>query len=361
MNMENYNSASSQRIDYIDALKGFLILSVVMCHVAGFCIGIQSDIPSFQHILYEFRNPPFFFISGFFAYKTVLWNCKSLKAVLKKKFRTIAWPTILFLAALMYIQPSHNGHVLITRDVNSLWFHWFTLSLFLFFIFYSLFALCAHHLKNEKIKSMILLSISILLYLLFSIQSIYNILPFSDFIKELFGMKYWGFFLFFSLGILARKHYSVFLYWLNNSFFIGICIILFFTFNLFYKFLVENHFTLFQITTYFTGIILVFGFFKTFPPKGMLKTIMVFTGKKTLDIYLVHYFLLPLSLYDYTSELRDIPVPILELIVTLSISIIIISVSLLISNITRLSPVTAFLIWGDNSNLQLKKNKIMKR
>lgn len=355
MNLENSIRTSSQRIDYIDALKGFLILSVVMCHVAGFCIGIQSDIPSFQHILFEIRNPPFFFISGFFAYKaTTIWNIKNILNAIIKKFRTIAWPTLIFLGALVYIQPSYKGHDLITCNINCLWFHWFTLSLFLFFVFYYLLAYCAHRIYNENTKSIILLSIGFLFYLLFSIQSIYESLPLSSLAKELMGMRYWGFFLFFSLGIIARKHFNLFLSLLNNTLFIGICVLGFLIFNIFNKPLIENHFTLFQITTYLTGIIIVFCFFKTYPPKGFLKTIMTFTGKRTLDIYLIHYFFLPLALYDYFSTLRYMPIPILELLITFFVSVAIIVISLLISYYIRLSSMTAFLLLGDNTYLSLK-------
>ena len=100
---------AGQRVDFIAALKGFLILSVVMCHVAGFCIGIQDEHSSFLPILFEFRNPPFFFISGMFAYKIdAVWNGSFCYYNIKRKFISIAWPTILFLAALLYVHPSYN-------------------------------------------------------------------------------------------------------------------------------------------------------------------------------------------------------------------------------------------------------------
>jgi fucose 4-O-acetylase-like acetyltransferase len=350
--MDNMTTSSTigQRIDYIDALKGFLILSVVMCHVAGFCLGIQDDIPSFLPILFEFRNPPFFFISGFFAYKIgVVWGSRFCYKTIKKKFIAIAWPTYLFLAVLLYVHPSYHGRTFLHDNIKDLWFHWFTLSLFVFFVFYSIIELSLSSLKNEKIKSIILLACGALSYLLFSVQSVYYILPINDTIKQLMGMEYWGFFFFFILGVLARKHYTQFIELLNNNTFIAVCIFVFILFNIFNQPLQNNHFNLFRIITYLTGIILVLKFFMSYPPKGYLNDIMTFVGKRTLDIYLIHYFFLPLALYENMSVLRDTPMPIIEFALTFSISLVIIAMSLLVSYVIRLSPTSAYLILGYKS------------
>lgn len=351
----NISTSHSQRVDYIDALKGFLILSVVMCHVAGFCIGIQDDTPSFLPILFEFRNPPFFFISGYFAYKIGSnWNAHILIEAIKKKSIAIAWPTFVFLLALLHVHPSHNGHSFLHDDITDLWFHWFTLSLFVFFCFYYIAVYCLRFIKYEIVKSVIFLTIGIASYLLFSVQSVYLRLPIASSTKDVLGMTYWGFFLFFILGVLTKKHAHLWHSLLENKYCIAVCILLFFLFNLYSQPLQEKHFNLFRLTTYLTGIVLVISFFKNYTPQGLLKRISVFTGRRTLDIYLIHYFFLPLGLYDCLSLFRETPMPIIEFFVTLSISLVIIALSLLTSYIIRLSPLTALLILGDN-RIQNKK------
>ena len=62
---------STKRIGYIDAIRGFTILLVVMTHVTGFGLGFAgSNTISYRVIVESFFMPLFFFISGFVLYKT---------------------------------------------------------------------------------------------------------------------------------------------------------------------------------------------------------------------------------------------------------------------------------------------------
>lgn len=345
----NAPSPIPQRIEFIDALKGFLILSVVMCHVAGFCIGIQDDIPSFQPILFEFRNPPFFFVSGLFAYKAgTVWKGSHMASVIKKKFTAIALPTTIFLLVLLYVHPSYNGRTFMHDSLEDVWFHWFTYALFVFFVFYAVIEFVLHLFRcNDTVKDIVLLGIGALCYLLFSVPSVYDKLPFSIDVKQVLGMSYWGFFLFFVLGIMAKKHYTRFERFLHHRWYMAACIVIFLLFNIFSTPLMANHFNLFRIVTYLTGIILVFTFFKTYTLPNRINKFLLVTGKRTLDIYLIHYFFLPLGLYYQASIFRETPMPVIELLLTMSISVIVIALSLLVSYVIRLSPVTAHFILGE--------------
>jgi len=355
--MEINNITTPKRIEYIDALKGFLILSVVMCHVAGFCIGIQDDIPSFQPILFEFRNPPFFFVSGLFAYKIgVTWDIKYALSIIQKKFMAIALPTTLFLSALLYVHPSSNHRTFLHGGLEDIWFHWFTYALFVYFIFYAIIEFILHFFKcNNTIKDWILIGFGMLTYLLFSVQAIYDKLPIAIDTKHVLGMRHWGFFLFFTLGILAKKHFTRFDSFLNNPWCIASCILLFLTFNLFFEPLTTRHFNLFRIVTYLTGLILVFKFFKTYTPPTYINRFLLLAGKRTLDIYLIHYFFLPLGLFYQTSILRETPMPVIEFFLTCTLALIIIGFSLLISYVIRLSPISAHYILGEREKTKTIK------
>ena len=75
---------------------------------------------------------------------------------------------------------------------------------------------------------------------------------------------------------------------------------------------------------------------------------MQYTGRRTLDIYLIHYFLIPRNL-SFITIFTDHPMPIIEAAASTLISILIIAVCLLISNIIRLSPWLAHWLFGAKS------------
>lgn len=72
---------------------------------------------------------------------------------------------------------------------------------------------------------------------------------------------------------------------------------------------------------------------------------MQYVGRRTLDIYLIHYFLIPTGL-NFVTLFCDKPMPIIEAAVSSVIAIIIIAFSLLVSEIIRLSPWLAHWLFG---------------
>ena len=61
---------AKQRIEYIDAMRGFTMILVVYSHICHFCFG--DSLLGFNAVFFLFRLPCFFFISGWlFEYKNV--------------------------------------------------------------------------------------------------------------------------------------------------------------------------------------------------------------------------------------------------------------------------------------------------
>ena len=54
-----------ERIQYIDALRGFTMILVVFYHVSQFCWHVCGKGISIQDFLVQVRMPMFFFISGY--------------------------------------------------------------------------------------------------------------------------------------------------------------------------------------------------------------------------------------------------------------------------------------------------------
>lgn len=75
----------SQRIGYIDAIRGFTMLLVVFSHIETFCYHISFDQSILSSLFITFRMPMFFFISGYIAYKKGIWDFSTYKKNLQEK------------------------------------------------------------------------------------------------------------------------------------------------------------------------------------------------------------------------------------------------------------------------------------
>ena len=71
-----------------------------------------------------------------------------------------------------------------------------------------------------------------------------------------------------------------------------------------------------------------------------------YVGKRTLDIYLLHYFFLPRFLMEYAPQLQVYDSRFLEFVVIMTLSIIILLFCLITSYIIRLSPFLGHYLFG---------------
>ena len=98
-----------------------------------------------------------------------------------------------------------------------------------------------------------------------------------------------------------------------------------------------------------TGLVIIFTFFRnhqdSFSKNTVIGNSLQYIGRRTLDVYLIHFFLLPLNL-SFITIFIDHPMPIIEAAVSLIISLVIVAVSLLIGNVIRLSPRLAHYVFG---------------
>ncbi len=105
--------SESNRIEYLDALRGFVMLLVVLGHVPMYCYHHLNGI-SFSTIPSTFHLALFFFISGWFAVYGLRFTVNSLRFTVyglrfrvyrfmfevyhlfKKKFVQLVVPTVVF-------------------------------------------------------------------------------------------------------------------------------------------------------------------------------------------------------------------------------------------------------------------------
>lgn len=352
VNKKVMNSGST-RIEYIDALRGFLILLVVYQHLHYFCYGSELAIVpgKFNDILLAFRMPLFFLISGFVSYKFVAdYNFKMLFKFVKAKFSALLVPTFFCFSVflLVYGLPFTAG---LTDKMKS--GYWFTYTLFEFLLFYHLILLVSCKLKLDSFRSD--------LFLLFTMcilcgVTAFEFLGIKNDLTGILGIGNFWYYLFFVSGTLIRKYFFYFQRLLDNSQFIGLVILTFFI-SVFFSTLELRGLTLRYLLAYLslavTGPLVLFAFFRrykeSFLSNRTLGVTLQYIGKHTMEIYLLHYFFLPRSLHDLGNYFAANPSSVLELFISITISCLIIIVCLIIASLIRVSDTLGRILLGRKS------------
>lgn len=331
-------ASSTKRIEYIDALRGFTMILVVFNHVAD-CWGIRNVVMSVHEYLIQVRMPMFFFISGFVLFKSgVVWDTNQIISFFRKKI-----PVQLIAPFIFFVLFIHGESIFSQFCLHSKSRFWFTFVLFEYYVFY---AVIRFFIRN-KWSDIVLIVLGLFLFFI-NEDIIYNSIPLPEYVKGFLSMQCWNYFLFFALGTLAKKHFNQVEKLLHNSIFLAICILFFFLVNGFHTpFMIDQ--SLLYLPLSLTGLIILFSFFHNnqavFKKERVLGRGLQYIGRRTLDVYLIHIFILPYNLGAITF-FKDHPMPVIEAAVSLSIALVIIVASLLIGNIIRLSPFLAHWVFG---------------
>ena len=345
----------TQRLEYIDAMRGFTMLLVVYSHIITQCYYIEdiSTYNTFNTFFVLFRMPLFFFVSGFVLYKAnQIWNVKNSLIFIAKKFKVQIISTILFLALFDYIFNLNFISGLISIGKYG---YWFTISLFEYYLAYIIIDKLLYRLKNNFFYDIILLLIgTFVFFITFKPNDIYQLLNINPVIFDSLGFPQLKYFIFFLFGIIIKRHFDGYKNLLNNSIKIGSIIFTFLVLSLIYikvgafpSFLINLPILIFLGCS---GIITVFAFFYKyqdyFTKETKVGRVLQYIGKRTLDIYLLHYFFLPRNLQMVGEWFTENINPTLEFFVSLALAAMVITLCLVVSNIIRISPLLANWLFG---------------
>lgn len=142
---ENLYEMMKERVAYIDQLKGFAILLVVMGHTYMYVLEIGNDI--ICNTIHSFHMPLFFFLSGI-VMKSSVFDKSMAIAFLKKRFRSLMFP--FFTVGILYTLYQGNpcSSLFEGNMKNGYWFLW---TLFVYSVSLIAFNNCSHTL-SRKIK-----------------------------------------------------------------------------------------------------------------------------------------------------------------------------------------------------------------
>ena len=329
---------TKQRIEYIDAMRGFTMILVVYSHICSLCLGDMWM--GWNDVFFLFRLPCFFFISGW-LFETMVR--KPFWKVSRRKMMVQLVPTFIFLFLLA--PPPEFFYQLGALKGG----YWFTFVLFEFFILYMLaIRLC----RKWDFGVALLIALGSYIY-----SRYYHVILSSAVGWQIVAIKLlgflsvvvWRFFLFFYIGAWVRRHFEVFIRWTDKP---AVIILITAVFVYVVSTPLKDH-LIYEILKFYlggiTGMIMVFCFFRL--SDSWLQCIhlskpLQYVGTRTLDIYLLHYFFLPRFLMTYTGQLQGFDSRVIEFAVILCISLLVLGVTLLASYIIRLSPFLGHYLFG---------------
>lgn len=335
-------SPKSNRIEYIDAMRGFAILMVVMAHVFTFCFGRRLSV--IHGWFWTFTMPLFFFISGFVSYKvTQNANLKDFGIFILKKLNLL-WPAFFFFFLSCFFTNFVNLYEWGMHASKG--GYWFTIALFYYFVLFGTIRYIVNRFHiMDKMQDALLMLLGIIISLLpFALHKFIGLSQQED----LFSITKLNFFAFFVFGTLVRKYYDIVCQWLDNDGFITILLII----------SVGGYIALVKTEMlgslrYFLapeGILLCVAYFRkhsdSISQNTRLGRVLQFVGRRTLDIYMLHYFVLPRHL-EFIGEWFEVnSMPFMYFFIGFVVAIYVIGVSLLISSIIRFSPICAKWLFG---------------
>ncbi len=342
------------RLQYFDLLKGLAIYMVVMGHVLTACIR-QIDSAIVFKAIGLIHMPLFFFISGYFTFKKTVAGRLQLPGLVKR-FMQLIVPMVVVSTLWIYYYPHSGLKSPFDSTWGGLWFdlwkngYWFTLTLFAINLVYIVTASIANRFKNPIIA---LAYTSIPIAAALMVADAFTPEPIGAAIELPFISKYYIIFMAGALchafpGFFTRATSSS--HWYTGALVIGVLL----GYYVFYPwdFPEMSHYArdfsqiIVHLCLAVIGIHLARPWVEKVAVTSRWLRLWTFLGRKSLAIYLLHYFFLfPMTFLQ--QPLRDMG---LDVVPTFTVAVVaaalIIAVTLGVNYVIERSPLFALLLTG---------------
>ena len=350
-------SPRKPRLGWLDALRGFTMLLVVTNHVALKSFGMQIRWSAALQFFLLFRMPLFFFISGFLAYKASrVWNARTLGELTLKKMRVQIIPTVVFFLLFLAMVPTtpflHNLDEALASSMKA--GYWFTIVLLYMLLTFYLFS----YVESKLFRGYPAPPILILLLFIVSLcmfETCYLPRHFSwalgykgqpnEFLNYTSLVEMFRYFPFFLYGALMHRYWERAQRLMDSRWFFPVVVVLALLTTLevikWHNLRLEWA-SLPHTLAMFLLLTMVFMFFRHysdfFSDKTALGRGLQFIGRRTLDIYLLHYFFLPkLPMVGEFFRLNRHNF-ILDTTAALAVALVVVAFCVITSQLLRVSP-----------------------
>ena len=343
------------RLEWLDALRGFTMILVIANHICNMGFGMALKVSSSMQFLVMFRMPLFFFVSGFLAYKaSQVWNLGTLGASLLKKIRVQTIPTIVFFLFAAAVLESGRDYWVVVLD----WLgrplkagYWFTIVLLYMFIVYYLFCYIESKLK---VKSWIPITVLFVISLCFY-ESCYQPKYFSwafgwrgpvnEFMNYSSLTQLFMYFPFFLYGNIVRRFWDQAQRVMDSRWFypLMVIVVVFSALDALKWHTMRLEWAIIPLTlSRFFLLTMVLMYFRHYHQYFTQLTVvgrsLQYIGRRTLDIYLIHYLFLPNlpTIGNFFKLYRNNFV--LDTTLSVFLALLVIGFCIILSNILRVSP-----------------------
>jgi fucose 4-O-acetylase-like acetyltransferase len=362
------------RIEWLDAMRGFTMLLVVAYHVAQFGFCENEKTSAALPFLVLFRMPLFFFVSGFLAYKSrFVWNIRNTLPLVGKKLHVQIIPAVIFLCIFIVFRSKMTFwdglmNALKSPTKDGYWFTWVLLQMFL--IYYAI-SIIEYYLKKLIEKATrknfqfsifnsqfsLVLWISVWLLSIVAYETLYLPKTFKYHQAAFFSytslVQTIRFMQFFLLGNIVHRYWDKIQKLFDSPWFFPLvatvavvcCADIFRLHTL--KFAWTN---LPRTAAMYTLLLIVVMFFRHnqewFRRERPLGKALQYAGAHTLDIYLLHFLLIPSLPFIGTWLNAHHPNFLLDILCSVGVAIPIVALCLLISQIAHTSKLLGKWLFG---------------
>lgn len=306
-----------QRIDYIDRMKGLAIFLVVMGHVYGMTFAQSDDVAC--RVISSFHMPLFMFLSGLVACSgatSPFWNITKLS----RKLRGLLLPLIVFgmCFTMTWVSDFGSGLKCFLESPNKNGY-WYLMTLAVFYVSLSIYRL------NFKQKWYIDVVLAIAIW-----GGMFALWKYTAQTKDYFCMLNCGnFYPFFMLGVMTTK-YNLLNKMHKVNWLFSLCIVAYaflFCVDMPFHALVSLNKHIFL--PFCMVYIVVTLFVGRHGATSYGEKILDFVGKRTLDIYVIHYFFISMiHLKDLGNNWEVTDNSLLMFIVAIGLSVVITALSI---------------------------------
>ena len=298
------------RIPYLDCIRGFAMLLVVYCHVSAVSFGIPEKTGFCYDTVSLLHLPILFFLSGFLMYREERFGKESRFPFrfLGKKAKELIIPALIFVTVFAVWKHRSLDSVVFSQFKGE---YWFTPFLFLFMLLYLAGYFPLRRFLSGKNAARVLFVIAVAVSFVPTLLDI--LCPEWTSSRTAAALSYQNFkyFQFFAFGALIRSEFAALERIMDSA------------------------------------VLLVFLFFRSAGKvcEGKAGRWLSFAGRRSLDIYFLHFFFLP-DLHPLGAWFVETGNPFLEFCAAVPLVLALTAVCLLLGSVLRKSDTLARLLFG---------------